>query len=149
MAVRLRIVKVDCAVDDDALVLAQVKLSLSGRTRVGRARSPIVDGSWRRAVADATINAIRMFLDSDHKITLDAVMEVTAGKRPLIVVTLTLNSGHGELFLAGAAQLEPDRHIAVTKAILHALNRQLEMIVGEAPRVSRAAVPSAKTARES
>ncbi len=129
MGPRLRIDKVDCAVDDEALVRAQVQLSLSGSARVGHARSPIVDGSWRRAVAEATINAVSQFVGSRHQIMLDTVMEVTAGDYPLIVVTLTIDSGEGALFLAGAARIGGDRHSAVTKAILHALNRQLELIL--------------------
>jgi len=130
MGPRLRIDKVDCAVDEDAQVLAQVQLSLPGNVQVGHARSPIIDGSWRRAVADATINAVSLFVGSGHRIVLDTVMEITAGEHPLIVVTLTLDSGEGALFLAGAARIGQDRHSAVTKAILHALNRQLELILG-------------------
>ncbi len=129
MSLRLKLERVDCTVEDDALVLAQVRLSLAGTAQVGQAQSPIVNGSWRRAVAEATINAVRLFLDSRHKVMLDTVTEITAGTHPLIVVTMTMNSGNGEVFLAGTAPVADDRHSAVAKAVLHALNRRLETLL--------------------
>ncbi len=88
-----------------------------------------MDGSWRRAVAEATINAVKEFLPSGHRITLDTAMEVTAAQHSLIVVTVMLDAGDGEEFLAGTARVGEDRHTAVTKAVLHALNRRLEMLL--------------------
>lgn len=128
---RLKIDKVDCTVEDDARVFAQVQLSLSGVAHAGRARNPIIDGSWRRAVAEATINAVRMFLDRHYTVTLDAVTEVTAGQHPLIVVTMTMDAGQGEVFLAGTSPMLDDRHTAVARAVLHGLNRQLETVLGQ------------------
>ncbi len=128
MSSRLKIERVDCAIEG-SLARAQVQLSVSGTSQVGLAMSPVINGSWKQAVAEATLDAVRRFIDTRHTVALDTVTEVTAGRYPLIVVTMMIDSGRGEDFLAGSATILEDRYTAVAKAVLHGLNRKLSVIL--------------------
>ena len=128
MSARLKLDEVKCEVD--ALVTrAQVQLSQAGIPKVGVASERTTDTSWRQTVAEATLNAVRAFIGPQPGVVLDSVMEVNPGRYPLIVVTMTMGSGSDEVYLSGSASIVDDRHVAVAKAVLHALNRRLETIL--------------------
>lgn len=128
MSSRLKIEQVDCK-EDGLVTLARVQLSLAGEPRTGIASAGTTDSAWQHVIAEATIDSVRGFLENRASVALDAVMEVTSGRFPIVVVTMTLDSGGREEFLSGTAVLMDDRQTAVTKAVLHGLNRRLEELL--------------------
>lgn len=62
-------------------------------------------------------------------LTLDSVAEISAGRFPIIVVTMRLGNGWSEQFLSGTAPILEGRYTAVSKAVLHALNRKIEPLL--------------------
>ncbi len=125
MSARLRIEQVHCAVDGRVTV-GRVQLSCHGRTASGLASAPTTEGVWRHVVAEATLSAVRAFVNDRLDVTLDAVAEVCSGRHPLVVVTMTIGHGKDEVFLSGTAPLTGDHFAAVAKAALHGLNRWVE-----------------------
>lgn len=125
MSSRLKIEKVEC--DINGLVTqARVQLSLSGDSRTGIAITPTHPTAWQQVIAEATLEAVRAFMAKQFSLTLDSVAEVTAGRFPIIVVTLALGNEWSEQFLSGTAPTLEGRYEAVTRAVLHGLNRKIE-----------------------
>lgn len=124
MSNRLRIDHVSCATGP--VTVARVQLSHQGRTESGMASAQTAEGIWQQVVAQATLGAVRALINGDLDVTLDAVAEVRSGRHPIVVVTMTIGRGRGEIFLSGTAPLVGDRFAAVAKAVLHGLNRWVE-----------------------
>jgi len=103
-----------------------VELSLSGDSRTGIATTPTHPTAWQQVIAEATLEAVRAFMAKQFSLTLDSVAEVTAGRFPIIVVTLALGNEWSEQFLSGTAPTLEGRYEAVAKAVLHGLNRKIE-----------------------
>ncbi len=127
MGTRVKFDAVHCEVH--ALVTrAQVQLSVGDAQRTGVATGLTATVSPLHIVAEATIDAVQGFIGRTD-ITLDSVAEVTAGRRPLIVVTMVLRDTRGKVLLAGTAVLNGDPYVAVAKAVLHGLNRRIDTLL--------------------
>lgn len=117
---------------------ARVQLRNSGVSHVGLATGPAGEGSWAQVVAQAAVNAVRMyagFAGAEMRIALHAV-QVLPDPLPLAVVTLTLRTAGRELVLAGSVPATDDPRWAVARAVLAALNRQIERIAPPDPRTA-------------
>lgn len=108
------------------MTVARVQLSHQGRTACGMASAQTTEGIWQQVVAQATLSGVRALVNGDLDVALDAVAEVRSGRHPIVVVTMTIGRGRGEVFLSGTAPLVGDRFAAVAKAVLHGLNRWVE-----------------------
>lgn len=108
------------------MTVARVQLSHQERTASGMASAQTTAGVWPQVVAQATLSAVRALINGDLDVTLDTVAEVRSGRHPIVVVTMTIGRGRGEIFLSGTAPLVGDRFAAVAKAVLHGLNRWVE-----------------------
>ncbi len=124
MSNRLRIDHVNCV--SGPVTVARVQLSHQERAASGMASAQTTEGVWQQVVAQATLSAVRALINGDLDVTLDAVAEVRSGRHPIVVVTMTIGRGRGEIFLSGTAPLVGDRFAAVAKAVLHGLNRWVE-----------------------
>jgi hypothetical protein len=125
MSTRVRIEQVHCGVDG-LMTVGTVELGHGDRLASGRARARTTDSIWRQVVAEATLSAIRVFVNGRFELALDAVAEVRSGQQPLVVVTLVVGRGKNEIYASGAAPLNGDQFTAVTKAVLNGLNRWIE-----------------------
>lgn len=125
MSNRLKIEQVDCQING-LVTQARVQLSLAGDARTGIATTPTHPTAWQQVIAEATLEAVRAFVANQIALTLDSVAEITAGRFPIIVVTLGLGNGWSEQFLSGTAPTLEGRYAAVSKAVLHGLNRKIE-----------------------
>lgn len=126
MSRRLKLEEVVCEVAH-ARVRARVQLRNSGLTHVGLASNPTGDG-WQAVVAQATLNAIRMFAGfagASPRVALESV-RVVSEPHLLVLVTLTLEVEGQQLHLVGSASMKDEPQRAVAKAVLQALNRQIE-----------------------
>jgi hypothetical protein len=126
MSWRLKLEEVTCEVTP-ARVRARVELRISGLAHVGLATSPAGAG-WEEVVAQATLNAVRMFArfaGASAKLVLDSVRTVSE-PRAFVVVAVTMEANGEQLYLVGSAPIEDDPNRAVAQAVLQALNRQIE-----------------------
>ncbi len=136
MSHRLKLEVVDCEFAPSR-TKARVQLRNSGLTHVGLASSRAEDEDWHAVVAQATVNAIRMyagFAGAELRLTLEAV-KVVNEPQPAVLVAVTAQSQGRELSLIGSAPMRDEPQWAVAKAVLQALNRLLERISPADPRV--------------
>ncbi len=129
MGHRLRLEEVDCDIVP-ARTRARVQLRNSGLTHVGLASSRTEDEPWQSVVAQATVNAVRMyvgFAGADLRLVLEGV-RVVGDPQPVVLVSVTAGGAGQALLLVGSAAIEDSPQRAVAKAVLHALNRQIERV---------------------
>jgi len=128
MGHRLKLEDVACEIAP-ARTRARVQLRNAGLEHVGLASSR-AEGNWLQVVAQATVNAVRMyagFAGADLRLALDAV-NVVSDPDPMVLVSITAGVEGQELSLLGSAMLRDDPQRAVAKAVLQALNRQIERL---------------------
>lgn len=131
MSRRLKLDEVNCEVAE-ARIRARVQLSKAGLTHIGLASGHAASATCEQVVAQATINAVRMFTlfaGSNHRVALDAVDVVTTPQPPRVLVSMRMGSGQEGKFLSGSAPVIEDPHKAVARAVLHGLNRQIESLL--------------------
>lgn len=136
MSHRLKLEVVDCEFAPSR-TKARVQLRNSGLTHVGLASSRTEDEDWHAVVAQATVNAIRMyagFAGAELRLTLEAV-KVVNDPQPAVLVSVTAQAQGRDLALVGSAPMRDEPQWAVAKAVLQALNRLLEWITPVDPRV--------------
>lgn len=135
MSHRLKLEEVACEVAPTR-TRARVQLRDHGLTHVGLASSPTEDEGSPQVVAQATVNAVRMFIGfvgAELHLAVGAV-RVVNDPQPLILVSVTAGSGGRELSLVGSVPIRGDPQRAVAMAVLQALNRQIERITPADPR---------------
>lgn len=136
MGHRLKLEEVSCEIAA-ARTRARVQLRNSGLEHVGLASSRPDETTWQYVIAQATVNAVRMFVGfvgAEVRLALDAV-SVVDDPDPVVLVSVTAGVEGQELSLLGSAMLGRDPQRAVAKAVLQALNRQIERLT---PHVSGA-----------
>lgn len=136
LAHRLKLEDVACEVAPSRS-RARVQLRDSGLTHVGLASSSTNGEDWHAVVAQATVNAIRMyvgFTGAQIHFSLGAV-KIIPEPRPVVLVSITAESEGRELSLVGSAPMRDEPQRAVARAVLQALNRQIEGIAGTEQRL--------------
>jgi diguanylate cyclase (GGDEF)-like protein len=119
--VRLRLVR--SAVDRDPRgSTAVVELELNGRPAVGSATARIHGHGTPFLVAEATLNAIAQAIGAEPGFLLDDLSLTSSDAETVAVAVLV--GGEGPDRLVGSASA-PDPAVAVSRAILAALNRRL------------------------
>ena len=127
--IRLRLVRV--ATEQEATGSAAiVELALGDRLFRGRTTGRVHGRGVPYLVSDATLHAIAQAAGGDAGYLLEDLSLVPGVGETLAVVTLVRGSGHGRY--TGSARA-PDPHVAVSRAILAALNRRLSRTLVEAP----------------
>src|SRR3989454_5283363 len=109
---------------------ARVQLRNAGLEHVGLASSRADEGNWQQVVAQATVNAVRMyagFAGADMRLALDAV-NVVSDSNPVVLVSITAGVAGQEISLVGFALLRDGSQRAAAHAGLQALNRQIERL---------------------
>lgn len=137
MSHRLKLEEVACEIAP-ARTRARVQLRNSGLSHVGLASSRTEDERWHDVIAQATVNAVRMFVGFvgvELRVVVEAV-RIVNDPHPLVLVSVTVGSAGRELLLVGSAAMQDDPQRAVAKAVLQALNRELERITPADPGVS-------------
>ncbi len=136
MSHRLKLEDVVCEVAPSR-TRARVELRNSGLTHIGLASSRTEGEDWHAVVAQATINAIRMyagFAGVQMRLGL-GIVKIVTDPRPVVLVSVTAESQGKELSLVGSAPMRDEPQRAVARAVLQALNRQIEGIAPVDPRV--------------
>lgn len=111
-------------------VSANVTLTFQGRAVRGEATGTATQTGVQRAVAAASLHAVEQLIDSRARFELEHV-EVTAnGRERTALVSVTMVSGAGTDRLTGSAMVREDARQAVIRAVLDAVNRRLEPLLG-------------------
>jgi hypothetical protein len=106
----------------------EVVATLQAGGRQGRAEAqglPTRRGAWR-AVAEATVGALRQLTGGHLRAGVDRVTVTAHDEVAMATVVVTVLSDRGEETLLGASLLRDDPEAAVMRATLDALNRRVE-----------------------
>ncbi|UCE17120.1 MAG: hypothetical protein JSV84_09440 [Gemmatimonadota bacterium] len=103
----------------------EVELTKDNVPSLGVAEGPGSELNQLRLVVEATLKAIRNFLDSDHTFVFESIKSI-GEERNIIIVTITALTPRDERKLIGCAFSEGDRNKTAVFATLDALNRYLE-----------------------
>jgi hypothetical protein len=109
-----------------------VEVGLAGRTgpAVGSAEAPASGPSVHRAVAEATARAVELALGGRARLAIEGVEATALAGEQAVVVSVALVTGHGAERLTGASRVREDARHAVVRAVLDAVNRRLEALLG-------------------
>lgn len=111
-------------------VSASVSLMFQGHVVRGEATGTATQSGVQRAVASAALHAVEQLIDNRARFELEHV-EVTAnGRDRTALVSVTMVSGSGADRLTGSAMVREDARQAVIRAVLDAVNRRLEPLLG-------------------
>lgn len=103
----------------------EVELMKDGVPSLGVAEGPSSEVNQLRLIVEATLKAVRNFLNSEHTFVFDGIKSI-AEEKNIIIVTITALTPRDERKLIGCAFSEGDRNKTVVFATLDALNRYLE-----------------------
>jgi hypothetical protein len=113
-------------------VTAAVSLSYRDGTVRGESTGTATQSGVQRAVATASLRAVEALIGSTARFELEHVDVTRSGRDRTALVSVTMVSGSGTDRLTGSAVVREDARQAVIRAVLDAVNRRLEPLLGEA-----------------
>ena len=113
----------------EAGVCVTATLGHAGRRADGSASAVATSIGLRRAVAEATVSAMRALLGGSLLIGVDHVTVRSGDDPALVTAVLTWLTDRGEETLVGTSLLRADPEQAVMRATLDALNRRVEPLL--------------------
>ena len=116
---------------EDQRVRVNAVLSHEGRTAEGEATAVPTSHGTFRAVAEATVAALRDLADGSLLVGIDRVSVTTGEDTPTATVILSLLTRRGEERLLGASMVRDGGERAVMRATLDALNRRVTPLLLE------------------
>jgi hypothetical protein len=111
-------------------VSASVSLTFQGRVVRGESTGTATQSGVQRAVAAASLHAIEQLISSQARFELEHVEVTASGRDRTALVSVTMVSGAGTDRLTGSAMVREDARQAVIRAVLDAVNRRLEPLLG-------------------
>jgi hypothetical protein len=111
-------------------VKATVSLSYREGTVSGAASGTATQSGVQRAVATAALHAIEELIGGKARFELEHVEVTRSGRDRTARVSVTMVSGTGTDRLTGSAVVREDARQAVIRAVLDAVNRRLEPLLG-------------------
>jgi len=108
-----------------------VSLALDGQTYEGSAEGTSTAGSLHRSVAGATLRAVESVVDGSVRFDVEHVEIATTGPDRTALVVLTMVTDRATQRLSGASVVREDVRQAVIRAVLAAVNRRVEPMLGE------------------
>jgi hypothetical protein len=111
-------------------VTANVSLTFQGRVVRGEAGGTATQSGVQRAVASAALHAVEQLIDSRARFELEHVEVTPNGRDRTALVSVTMVSNSGADRLTGSAMVRQDARQAVIRAVLDAVNRRLEPLLG-------------------
>ena len=104
---------------------AMVELSSGEKSCEGKSSGPNSRGNRLKLVAEATLDAMREYLDEGSSVMLEDVVQVPISRGNMILITLAYIEGQTEECLVGTALVKQDKKEAIVRATLSALNRRI------------------------
>jgi hypothetical protein len=111
-------------------VSASVSLTFQGRVVRGESTGTATQSGVQRAVAAASLHAVEQLISSRARFELEHVEVTASGRDRTALVSVTMVSGAGTDRLTGSAMVREDARQAVIRAVLDAVNRRLEPLLG-------------------
>jgi hypothetical protein len=111
-------------------VSASVSLTFQGTVVRGESTGTATQSGVQRAVAAASLHAIEQLISSRARFELEHVEVTASGRDRTALVSVTMVSGAGTDRLTGSAIVREDARQAVIRAVLDAVNRRLEPLLG-------------------
>lgn len=108
-----------------------VSLGLDGQSYEGSAEGTSTAGSLHRSVAGATLRAVEAVVDGSVRFDVEHVEIATTGPDRTALVVLTMVTDRATQRLSGASVVREDVRQAVIRAVLAAVNRRVEPLLGE------------------
>ena len=108
-----------------------VSLGLDGQSYEGSAEGTSTAGSLHRSVAGATLRAVEAVVDGSVRFDVEHVEIATTGPDRTALVVLTMVTDRATQRLSGASVVREDVRQAVIRAVLAAVNRRIEPMLGE------------------
>ncbi|MCY7373163.1 MAG: hypothetical protein LH461_05620 [Spirochaetaceae bacterium] len=108
-----------------------VSLGLDGQSYEGSAEGTSTAGSLHRSVAGATLRAVEAVVDGSVRFDVEHVEIATTGPDRTALVVLTMVTERATQRLSGASVVREDVRQAVIRAVLAAVNRRVEPLLGE------------------
>ena len=103
----------------------EVELTKDGIPSLGVVEGPSSEMNQLRLIVEATLKAVRNYLNSEHTFVFERIKTVTE-EESIILVTITALTPRDERRLVGSAFCEGNRNKTAVFATLDALNRYLE-----------------------
>lgn len=103
----------------------EVELEKNGIPSLGVAEGPSSEMNQLRLTVEATLKAVRNYLDTEHTFVFEKIKTI-AEEKNIILVTIVALTSRDERRLVGSALCEGDRIKTVVFATLDAINRFLE-----------------------
>lgn len=107
-----------------------VSLRHDGRVVDGRADGTATAGSLHRSVAHATLRAVEQVLGNGVRFDLEHVEIARTGTDRTALVVLTMVTERAQQRLSGASVVREDVRQATIRAVLAAVNRRVEPLIG-------------------
>jgi len=104
----------------------KVDISHEGTDLEGIDEGPSSNAGRRRAVARATLNAIRPLLSGGRAVEIEGVEVAEVLGHDVAMCFVHFHTPHGELTNCGSAMVRGDESDAVARAVLDAVNRAVE-----------------------
>jgi hypothetical protein len=111
-------------------VSASVSLTYQERVVRGESTGTATQSGVQRAVAAASLHAVEQLIGSQARFELEHVEVTASGRDRTALVSVTMVSGAGTDRLTGSAMVREDARQAVIRAVLDAVNRRLEPLLG-------------------
>ena len=108
-----------------------VSLGLDGRTFEGNAEGTSTPGSLHRSVAGATLRAVEAVVDGSMRFDVEHVEIAVTGPDRTALVVVTMVTDRATQRLSGASVVREDVRQAIIRAVLAAVNRRVEPMLGE------------------
>ncbi len=108
-----------------------VSLGLDGQSYEGSAEGTSTAGSLHRSVAGATLRAVEAVVEGSVRFDVEHVEIATTGPDRTALVVLTMVTDRATQRLSGASVVREDVRQAVIRAVLAAVNRRVEPLLGE------------------
>ncbi|MBF7096590.1 hypothetical protein [Alkalibacter mobilis] len=106
---------------------AKVILECNGQTYEGQYQGIRTSSQIHKIVAQSTINAVEAFVQGMRRFVVEEVKTVMISGKEVVVSAVTLIQKNSERLLIGKCVVENDVNSAITRSVLDAINRTLEI----------------------
>ncbi|RBP70052.1 hypothetical protein DES36_101104 [Alkalibaculum bacchi] len=107
---------------------AKVTLECDGKTYEGKSEGIRSTSQINRLIAEATLDAIEIFLNYKVKFILEEIKLVSIAGREVVLLALYEMYEQREKLFVGKCIVESDINTAIIKAVLNSINRQIRVI---------------------
>lgn len=107
---------------------ARVVLEFNGNLFEGSASGIPTTSQCQRMVAQATVDAVELFLEKTRRFVVEEIKTVALASKEIVVAGICLVHNNSEKLLIGKCIVDKDVHSAVTKSVLDAVNRTIQIV---------------------